>query len=110
MERRKRTRQKTHQAVYFACTDSNGGLAVQDTAVVLNINENGLLLESAHNLAGTRDIRIMASDDNRKAVEVSGAVVYSITVAADQFNTGIAFNDTVDTISEFVAVITRKHP
>lgn len=108
MERRKRTRIPTHQAVYFVCKDAGGRPSLQDMGIVLNINQDGLLLESAHNLIGASEIRILASSDDQKPLEVKGNVVYSITVAADRYHAGIAFTDASETTAAFADALTGK--
>ena len=108
MERRKRSRKKTRRDVYFVSSDADGNKILQDMATVLNINENGLLLESPHNLIGTRRIKIIASSGDQHSSEVDGSVVYSIRIADNKFNTGIAFDDTPEAAKSFTAAVMKK--
>ena len=101
IERRKHPRTNIHFPVYFICIDDDGNEMVQDIAIIQNISENGILIESAYNLPNANYIKIMASTKDKYSIEVKGKVVYSITVAEGKFVNGITFQDTSNKISEF---------
>jgi len=101
-ERRKHTRTNIHFPVYFICIDNDGNEIIQDIAVVLNISESGILMESSQNLPSANYIKIMGSTKKNGTIEVKGKVVYSITVGTGKFMIGISFQDTSDKILKFI--------
>jgi hypothetical protein len=74
---------------------------IQGIAIVQNISENGILMESSYNLPNANYVKIMASTKDDYTIEVKGKVVYSITVAKEKFMIGISFQDTSDKIFKF---------
>ena len=100
-ERRKHPRTNIHFPVYFICIDNDGNEMIQDIAKVLNISENGILMESSYNLPSANYVKIMASIKDNYTIEVKGKVVYTITVAKGKFMIGISFQDTSDKIFKF---------
>ena len=100
-ERRKHPRTKIHCPVYFICIDDDGNEMIQDIAVVLNISDNGILMESSSNLPNANYVKIMAPTEKNGTIEVKGKVVYSITVGTDKFMIGIIFQDSSDRIFKF---------
>lgn len=104
-EKRKHPRTNIHFPVYFICIDNDGNEMIQDIAVVLNVSEGGILIESFYNLSGSNYIKIIASTKDNCSIEVKGIVVYSITVAKGKFKTGISFKDTSDKIFKFTSIL-----
>jgi len=100
-ERRKHPRTNIHFPVYFICIDNDGSEIIQDVAIVLNISENGILMETSCNLPNANYVKIMASTKDNSKIEVKGKVVYSITVAEGKFMIGISFQDASDKIFKF---------
>ena len=110
-ERRKHPRTNIHFPVYFICIDNDGNEMIQDIAVVLNSSENGILMEGFYNLSNANYVKIMASTKNNYTIEVTGKVVYSITVDTGKFRIGISFQDTSDKIFKFTKnLIDHFHP
>ena len=101
-ERRKHTRTNIHFPLYFKCIDNDGNETIQDIAVVLNMSESGILMESSHILPSENYLKIMGSTKKNGIIEVKGKAVYSIKVDTGKFRTGISFQDTPDNIFKFV--------
>ena len=100
-ERRKHPRTNIHFPVYFMCIDNDGNEMIRDIAEVLNISENGILIEGSYDLPNANYIKIMASIKDNYQLEVKGKVVYSITDSKGKFMIGISFQDTSDKIFKF---------
>ena len=105
-ERRKHPRTQIHFPVYFICIDKDGKEMMQDIAIVLNISENGILMESSYNLPNTNYVKVMASTKANQTIEIKGRVVYSITVSREKFRIGISFQDTSNKILKFTNSLT----
>lgn len=104
-ERRKHPRTNLHFPVYFICIDNDGNEMIQGIAIVLNISENGILMESSDNLPNANFVKIMTSTKDNYTIEVRGKVVYSITVANEKFMIGISFQDASDKIFKFTKIL-----
>ena len=100
-ERRKHPRTNVHFPVYFICIDNDDNEMMQDIAVVLNISENGILMESSHDLTSANYVKVMAPTKNNYKIEVKGKVVYTIKDSEEKFFIGISFQDSANNIFKF---------
>lgn len=106
-ERRRHERIDIHMPAYFVCMDDNGSEILRDTVIIRNISQNGVLLESPYDPPGTNFIRIKTSAKDKRSVEVTGKVVYSIAGSDGRFMIGIAFKDIPHRISEFTKSLVK---
>lgn len=105
-ERRKHPRTSIHFPVYFICMDDDGNQTMQGIAIILNISESGILMESSYPLPSAGHVKIMASTKDKYAIEVKGKVVYSITTDKGEFRIGISFQDASNDILKFTKTLT----
>ena len=104
-ERRKQPRTNVHFPVYFICIDNDGNEMIQDIAIVLNVSENGILMETSYNLPNVNYVKIMASTIDNDPIEVKGKIVYSIKIAEGKFMSGITFQDSSDKNFNFIKLL-----
>ena len=101
VERRKQSRDKINYPVYYIGSDRDGNVTAQDMATGLNVNENGILIES-NEYINARFVKIMAQTKHKATVKVKGEIIYSMQSAGGKFRTGIAFEDTPETALLFI--------
>jgi hypothetical protein len=104
IEKRKAPRAVTSYSVFFMCLNEDGRETTQDVATILNISDSGLLLETSVPIL-TKEIKIMASLKNRKTVQVTAELIYSMQLAPNTVRSGLSFKGDSDHIRRFVAGI-----
>jgi len=101
VERRKQTRAKIDYPIYYIGSDKDGNITAQDVAIGLNVNENGILIES-DDYINARFIQIMAQSQHKTTIKVKGEIIYSMQSAEGRFRTGVAFEDSTGTALSFI--------
>ena len=86
---------------YGGRPDRDGNVTAQDVATGLNVNENGILIES-NDYINARFVQIMAQTKQKATIKVKGEIIYSMQSAGGKFRTGIAFEDTPETALLFI--------
>ncbi len=101
IERRKQSRSDINYPVYFIGSDRDGNITAQDIATGLNVNENGILIESSDYI-NARFIQIMAQTQHKATIKVKGEIIYSMQSDEGTFRTGVSFEDSTETALLFI--------
>ncbi len=101
VERRKRSRSEINYPVYFIGSDRDGNVTAQDIATGVNVNENGILIESSDYI-NARFIQIMAQTQDKATIKVKGEIIYSMISPEGKFRTGVSFEDSPETALLFI--------
>jgi len=101
VERRKQSRSEINYPIYFIGSDRDGNVTAQDIATGLNINENGILIESSDYI-NARFIQIMAQNQEKTTIKVKGEIIYSMQSAEGTFRTGVSFEDSTEKALLFI--------
>ena len=109
IERRKQARATISYPVYFIGSDKEGNVTAQDIATGLNINDSGMLIESA-SFINARYITIMATTTRKETVKIDGEIIYSMPAGEDRFRTGVAFQGPSDKIRLFTGSLLKPSP
>lgn len=102
MERRQRDRRAIAQPVYYLCIDDQDRVIAQDAGLALDINENGMLIESDAPVHSGR-VRVMVRSGDGDKLEATGDIIYSMLTADQKYRSGIAFRGMPEATARFVA-------
>ena len=106
IERRKEPRAGVEHLVYFVCLGDDGSFKTQDVATVINISDNGILIEAKIPIL-TQQIKIMAPLQDRENLEVYAELIYSINLEKDLYRCGLSFQGDPVQIARFVGSLTE---
>ena len=76
--------------------------------MVLDISQNGLLIESIHEVK-SKNLSLMASTQKNSLVKIEGKVAYCRKAESGKFRTGILLQGTHEENVRFVKELIRAH-
>ena len=100
-DRRKYPRVDVFSLVSYICIDKNGNTVSQNMGVVLNVSQNGVLLEASDPVE-SEYVMLMATDFNNKLIEIKGKIEYCRKDKSDKFKAGISLQGTHEENVRFV--------
>ena len=106
--RRKYPRVDVFSLISYICIDKNGNPLNQNMGVVLNVSQNGILLEASC-LVGSKYMMLMAADFNNKLIEIKGKIEYCRKDKSDKFKAGISLQGTHEENVRFVTKLLKAH-
>ena len=106
--RRKYPRVDVFSAVSYICIDKNGNPLNQNMGAVLNISQNGVLLEASC-LVESEYVMLMATDFNNKLIEIKGKIEYCKKDKSDKFKAGISLQGTHEENVRFERKLLKAH-
>ncbi len=106
--RRKYPRVDVFSPVSYICIDKNGNTIGQSMGVVLNVSQNGILLEASC-LVESEYVRLMATDFNNKLIEIKGKIEYCKKDKSDKFKAGISLQGTHEENVRFERKLLKSH-
>ena len=87
-ERRKYQRVQIFDPISYLGVDSGAGMIHQNVAVVRNVSQTGIQIESFLEIR-SKELSLMFFDLHKHQIEVEGKVVYCKRNESGQFSTGI---------------------
>jgi hypothetical protein len=105
-ERRKQPKVKIYYSISYVCMDEKGRIA-QEMGVALNINQSGILIESANGVF-SRYITLISVDHNKNIIETKGKVAYC-KKKSEKYRSGIRFAGTHTQNINFVKKLIRAY-
>jgi hypothetical protein len=87
-ERRKYQRVQIFDPISYLSVDSAAGMIHQNVAVVRNVSQTGIQIESFLEIR-SKELSLMIFDLHKHQIEVEGKVVYCKRNESGQFSTGI---------------------
>ncbi|MEJ2100562.1 MAG: PilZ domain-containing protein [Desulfobacterales bacterium] len=87
-ERRKYQRVQIFDPISYLSVDSAAGMIHQNVAVVRNVSQTGIQIESFLEIR-SKELSLMFFDLHKHQIEVEGKVVYCKRNESGQFSTGI---------------------
>ncbi len=106
--RRKYPRVDVFSLISYICIDKNGNPLNQNMGVVLNVSQNGILLEASC-LVESEYVMLMATDFNNKLIEIKGKIEYCRKNKSDKFKAGISLQGTHEENVRFVTKLLKAH-
>jgi len=107
-DRRKYPRVDVFSLVSCFCIDKNGNTVSQNMGVVLNVSQNGVLLEASDPVE-SEYVMLMATDFNNKLIEIKGKIEYCRKNKSDKFKAGISLQGTHEENVRFVKKLLKAH-
>ena len=107
-DRRKYPRVDVFSSISYICIDKNGNIVSQNMGVVLNVSQNGVLLEASC-LVESEYVMLMAVDFNNKLIEIKGKIEYCRKNKSDKFKAGISLQGTHEENVRFVKKLLKAH-
>jgi len=87
-ERRKNPRVQIFDPISYLSRDSDGGMIQQNVAVVRNVSQTGIQIESFLEIK-SKKLSLMFFDLHKNQIEVEGKVVYCKRNGSGQFSDGL---------------------
>jgi c-di-GMP-binding flagellar brake protein YcgR len=107
-DRRKYPRVDVFSSISYICIDKNGNTIGQSMGVVLNVSQNGVLLEASC-LVESEYVMLMAVDFNNKLIEIKGKIEYCRKDKSDKFKAGISLQGTYEENVRFVKKLLKAN-
>jgi hypothetical protein len=107
-DRRRFPRIKIFDPISFLSIDSKGKVSEQNLAVVRNLSQTGLQIETFSEI-NSKYISLICLDINKKEVEATGEVVYCKKSESGEFYIGINLQGTSQQNLQFVTALVRSY-
>jgi len=107
-ERRKYPRVQIMDPISYLSLDSGGEILEQNIAVVRNVSQTGIQIESFLEV-NSKYLSLMFFDLDKHQIEVKGEVIYCKRNESGQFNIGINFVETSDENLQFVKALVKSY-
>ena len=107
-ERRKYPRVQIMDPISYLSLDSGGEILEQNIAVVRNVSQTGIQIESFLKV-NSKYLSLMFFDLDKHQIEVKGEVIYCKRNESGQFNIGINFVETSDENLQFVKALVKSY-
>jgi len=107
-ERRKYPRVQIMDPISYLSLDSGGEILEQNIAVVRNVSQTGIQIESFLEV-NSKYLSLMFFDLDKHPIEVKGEVIYCKRNESGQFNIGINFVETSDENLQFVKALVKSY-
>ena len=107
-ERRRFTRVQIYDPISYLSVDVDGEVLEQNVAVVRNVSQTGVQIESFLPIR-SEYISLMFFDMDQKPIEVKGEVIYSERNDSDQYNIGISFIGKNKETLQFVKALVKSY-
>ncbi len=107
-ERRKYPRVQIMDPISYLSLDSDGETLEQNIAVVRNVSQTGIQIESFLEV-NSKYLSLMFFDLDKHQIEVKGEVIYCKRNESGQFNIGINFVETSDENLQFVKALVKSY-
>ena len=107
-ERRKYPRVQIMDPISYLSLDSDGEILEQNIAVVRNVSQTGIQIESFLEV-NSKYLSLMFFDLDKHQIEVKGEVIYCKRNESGQFNIGINFVETSDENLQFVKALVKSY-
>jgi hypothetical protein len=89
-------------------SDEDGAVIEQIIGVVLDISQNGLLIESIQEIESA-NLSLMASTKNNRLIEIKGKVTDCRKAMSGKFKTGIRLQGTHEEIVRFISELVQAY-
>jgi len=90
LDKRKYPRIKIYYLISYIGLDENEHIVEQQMGVALDINQNGILIETAC-ITESKHLIVMAVDHKNNLIEIKGKVICSRLDKAQKYKTGVSF-------------------
>ena len=107
-ERRQYSRVQIYDPISYLSVDADGEVLDQNVAVVRNVSQTGVQIESFLPIR-SEYISLMFFDMDQKPIEVKGEVIYSERNDSDQYNIGISFIGKNKETLQFVKALVKSY-
>ena len=107
-ERRKYSRVQIFDPISYLSLDSGGGLIHQNVAVVRNVSQTGIQIESFLEIKAKK-LSLMFFDLHKNQIEVKGQVVYCKRNESGQFSIGIHLVGNEEENLRFVRALVKSY-
>ena len=107
-ERRKYPRVQIMDPISYLSLDSGGEILEQNIAVVRNVSQTGIQIESFLEV-NSKYLSLMFFDLDKHQIELKGEVIYCKRNESGQFNIGINFVGTPDENLQFVKALVKSY-
>ena len=107
-ERRKYSRVQIFDPISYLSLDSGGGLIHQNVAVVRNVSQTGIQIESFLEIKAKK-LSLMFFDLHKNPIEVKGDVVYCKRNETGQFSVGIHLIGSDEENIRFVRALVKSY-
>ena len=107
-ERRKYPRVQIMDPISYLSLDSGGEILEQNIAVVRNVSQTGIQIESFLEV-NSKYLSLMFFDLDKHQIELKGEVIYCKRNESGQFNIGINFVETSDENLQFVKALVKSY-
>jgi hypothetical protein len=107
-ERRKYPRVQIMDPISYLSLDSDGEILEQNIAVVRNVSQTGIQIESFLEV-NSKYLSLMFFDLDKHQIEIKSEVIYCKRNESGQFNIGINFVGTPDENLQFVKALVKSY-
>ncbi|MGD2187036.1 MAG: PilZ domain-containing protein [Desulfobacterales bacterium] len=107
-ERRKYSRVQIYDPISYLSLDSDGEILEQNVAVVRNVSQTGIQMESFWAIH-SEYISLMFFDLAQNQIEIKGKVIYCERNDAGQYNIGINFAGKAGENLQFVKALVKSY-
>ena len=107
-ERRRYTRVQIYDPISYLSVDVDGEVLEQNVAVVRNVSQTGVQIESFLPIR-SEYISLMFFDMDQKPIEVKGEVIYSKRNDSGQYNIGVSFVEKSKETLQFVKALVKSY-
>jgi c-di-GMP-binding flagellar brake protein YcgR len=108
IEKRKYPRVKISNTISYVGSDENGAVIEQCMGVIIDISQNGLLIESLQ-VVESKNLSLMASTQKNNLIKIKGEVVNCRKDESGKFKTGILLRGTHEENVRFVKELIRAY-
>jgi c-di-GMP-binding flagellar brake protein YcgR len=108
IENRKYPRVKICNTISYIGSGEDGTIQEQCLGVVLDISQNGLLIESIKEVE-SKNLSLVASTQKNSLIKIEGKVAYCRKAESGKFRTGILLQGTHEENVRFVKELIRAH-
>ena len=108
IENRKYPRVKICNTISCIGSDEDGTILEQCLGVVLDISQNGLLIESIKEVE-SKNLSLVASTQKNSLIKIEGKVAYCRKAESGKFRTGILLQGTHEENVRFVKELIRAY-
>ena len=107
-ERRKYPRVRIYDPISYLCLNSNGEIFDENTAVVRNVSQTGIQIETFL-VIGSEYITLIFFDLDQNQIEIRGEVIYCEKNDLGQYNIGINFAGKAGENLQFVKTLVKSY-
>jgi PilZ domain len=115
-ERRKHPRIKIHNLIPYVCLDDAGRPIKHLMGTVLNLSQEGILLETTQRIEPGKiilikpgEVILITPDEQGKVFEINGKAAYCREIGSGKFHVGISFQGKNDENIQFIKCMVRAH-